>query len=228
MKNFPLFSFAAFLVALSLSACTIETTKDDNENVSIKIDTKAGENVDIKIENKDDLKKALDEVGKALDNINIDVNIDDDNGEKIETVDARDLKKILPKRIDWIKQTESSSEKSGAFGLNVTAAKATYEDDDQKIEVAIVDGGGMGLFFSKLSDWAKIDVDKETANGGFERIAEVNGHKVIEKYDPDREEYELVAGCYDRFLVTLKGKNVSLRKLKAAFDDIQDDLEELK
>jgi hypothetical protein len=228
MKNFPLFSFSAFMAIVLLSSCTIEASKDEKDNVSFKINTEKNDNVEVKIENKEELEKALNEVGKALKNINIDVNIEDDNGKKIEPIEARDLKKILPKRIGWIKQTESSSEKSGAFGLNVAAAKATYIDDDQKIEIAIVDGGGVGQFFSKLSDWAKIEVDKEHANGGFERVSEVSGHKVIEKYDPDKEEYELVAGCYDRFLVTLKGKNVSLRKLKSAFDDIQDDLEDLK
>lgn len=229
MKKYPLLSFSTFLVALLLYSCNFDNTEQgNNDTVSITIDDDDGKKVNINIENKDDLQKALDEVGKALKNIDVDVNIEDDDGKKVETVASRDLKKILPNRIGWIKQTDSSSESGGAFGLNVSSAKATYEDDDQKIEIAVVDGGGIGSLFSKISEWSKLELDKTTKDGGFERITEISGHKVIEKYDPDREEYELVAGVFKRFLVTIKGTNVSLRKLKSAFDDIQDDLEDLK
>ena len=167
MKKFPLLSFSTFLVALILSSCNVDANENgNNESVSINIDDEDGKNISINIENKEDLKEALNEVEKALKNIDIDINVENENGEVSEPIASKDLKKILPKRIGWIKQTDSSAESGGAFGLNVASAKATYEDDDQKIEIAIVDGGGLGSLFSKISDWAKVEVDKTTHNGG--------------------------------------------------------------
>ncbi|RMG83953.1 MAG: hypothetical protein D6714_08915, partial [Bacteroidetes bacterium] len=180
--------------------------------------------VKIEIEHKDDLKKALNDLGDAIRNLNVDVNVEQDS-EELRPVSASDLQKVLPRRIGWIKQTESSAEKSGALGLSVGTAKAVYEDDDQRIEVTVVDGGGVGALLSKIAGLSKIELDKVYKDGGYERISEIDGQRVIEKYEPEGERYELVGGAHQRFLISIKGTRVSLRKLKSAFSDIADDLE---
>lgn len=223
------FSFATLFSALIFTACNFENYEEEQKDkVSIKIEDGKGNNkVDIKIENKEELKEAFNKLEDAFKNVNIDVNIEDDNGEKIEPVRASDLKKILPRKVAGLKKQDSEASGGGAFGMNVAAASAHYGDGDETVEINIVDGAGIGKLFSKIADWSEIEIDKTTRDGGFERTTTLHGHKVIEKFDPHREAYELVGSINDRYLVTIKGENVSQRRLKWTFDDIQDDLMDL-
>ncbi len=217
------------MVALVFTACNIENYEEGKDKVSIKIEDETGNNkVDIKIENKEDVKEAFNKLEEALKNVNIDVNIEDENGEAITPVEARDLQKVLPKKVAGLKKEESEASGGGAFGLNVAAANAKYGEGNEYVEISIVDGAGVGKLISRIGDIANLEVDKTRRDGGFERTTTLHGHKVLEKYNADQDFYELVASINERFLVAIKGKNVSQRRIKWAFDDIQEDLMDLE
>jgi hypothetical protein len=234
MKNqFQVFALI-LMSSLFLTSCFSdpkEEEKDDN-SISIKIGDGDGESMDIKIEGKKDVEKALNELKNSLEELGnelkgIEIDIKDKNGDKIEVVSAKELKEALPNRIAGLDQTANSSEKSGMFGFNVSQAEATYQEDDERVRVTIVDIGSVGKLASKFTNMASFESEKEDSKGNFERMIEIKGHKAIEKYKVYRNQYELVVFVDSRFVVEMEGRNVKQSKMKSVMEDIVDDLEDL-
>lgn len=233
MKNYSqLFTFLCIAIFL-LTSCASDTkeAEKDNNSISINLNGKDGESLNINIDGKEDIEKAMNDLKKSLEGLgdelgNIDININDENGEKVEVLAASELKKILPNRIAGLDKQDYSSEKSGAFGFKVAEANARYSEDDESIKVKIVDVGGIGKMASKFGNLADFEVDKEDSNGNYERMIEIEGQKGIEKYRANQDKYELTFFVNSRFVVEMNGRNVKSSKLKNAMEDIIDDLED--
>jgi hypothetical protein len=140
-----------------------------------------------------------------------------------EVVDAKLLKELLPADADGLPRKEASSEKTGAMGFQVATATARYGEGDSSIEVSIVDVAGTGAIMG-MAAWAMIDVDKEN-DSGYEKTTKYKDHKAFEKYNNDSKDGELAVLLANRFVVSVKGNNVSMDKIKATIDDI--DLDKL-
>lgn len=137
-------------------------------------------------------------------------------GRKVEPVDFRELKALLPESVAGMKRTEARGEKSGMGGLMVATAEASYGGDGERsVELKLVDMGGAGLGMMGLAAWAMVEVDRETESGR-ERTGKLGGRPFHEKYDDKAHsgEFALVVG--QRFLVEASGDNVDLQALKNA------------
>lgn len=195
---------------------TYENDDGEKETVNVDLDNINLDNVDLS-EAQESLEDAMNQVAQAFGEAAND-------GEKVETMNFRDIKETLPGRLLGMEQTDISGEKNGAFGFSVSQAEATYEEDDRSIEVVIVDGGNIGLAKMGVAAWATVEVDKESKNG-YERTTEIDGYKAFEKYDSRRDESELVWLYKDRFIITLKGEGVDGDDLRRALKRIDyDDL----
>jgi len=233
MKNYCQLIALLFISSILLTACgsdSQEAKKDDN-TISINLNGKDGESLNINIDGKEDIEKAMQELKKSLETLgnevgNIDINMKDGNGEKIEALAASELKKMLPNRIAGLEKKDYSSEKSGIFGFKVSEANAKYAEDDESINVKIVDVGGVGKMAAKFADLADMEVDKEDSNGNYERMLEIEGQKGIEKYRANQDKYELTFFVNARFVVEMDGRNVKPSKLKRAMEDIIEELED--
>lgn len=66
-------------------------------------------------------------------------------GEKVEVVNFRKLKELLPEKIDDLKRTGFNGEKTNAFGIKVSKAEGKYksENNKQKYKINILDMGSM-------------------------------------------------------------------------------------
>ncbi|WP_460947002.1 transposase [Spirosoma daeguense] len=150
-------------------------------------------------------------------------------GSSVEVLDFRKLKELLPGDADGLPRKEATGEKDGAVGFTISTAEGKYgnEDGSETIELSIIDGGGSAMTIG-IAAWSMIEVDKETANG-YEKTTKIGDNKAFEKYDNNRKEGEIDVLVNKRFIVSAKGKGVSMDKIKAAFDDIDlDKLTELK
>ena len=137
-------------------------------------------------------------------------------GRKVEPVDFRELKALLPENVGGMKRTEARGEKSGMGGLMVATAEASYGGDGERsVELKLVDMGGAGLGMMGLAAWAMVEVDRETESGR-ERTGKLGGRPFHEKYDEKARsgEFALVVG--QRFLVEASGDGVDLQTLKNA------------
>ena len=147
----------------------------------------------------------------------------------VETVDFRSLKELLPADADGLARKEANGEKNGAAGFTVSTANGKYSNDDgsETIELSIIDGGGSVMMMG-LAAWSMIEVDKETENG-YEKTSKMGDNKSYEKYDNTNKDGEIAVLVNKRFIVSAKGRGVSMDKLKEALEDIDlDKLADLK
>jgi len=152
-------------------------------------------------------------------------------GEKVEVVNFRKLKTLLPEEIDDLKRTNFSGEKTNAFGIKVSKAEGKYksEDNKQRIEITILDIGSMkGLAGMTAFAWSWAEIDKES-DDGFERTFEYKGHKAYEKYSTKYQDGEVQVLVAKRFMVEVKGNDVPMEKIHSALEEINiGDLEGMK
>ena len=137
-------------------------------------------------------------------------------GKRVDPIGIDQLKPFVPETFAGLPKLSSNAEKSGALGLMVSKAEATYGDHAGKnISLDVSDtGGASGLL--GLAGWAGIQGEKEDDNG-FERTQTVDGRLVHErgsKRAGGSSEYSIVLG--QRFVVNAKGYGVDLPALKAA------------
>ncbi|MVM34305.1 transposase [Spirosoma sp. HMF4905] len=147
----------------------------------------------------------------------------------VATVDFRSLKELLPADADGLARKEATGEKNGAAGFTVSTATGKYGNDDgsETIELSLIDGGGSAMMMG-LAAWSMIEVDKETENG-YEKTTKMGDNKAYEKYDNANKDGEIAVLVNKRFIVSAKGRGVSMDKIKAALEDVDlDKLADLK
>ena len=160
--------------------------------------------------------EAMQEVEKAVEQMN--------DGKAVEVIDFRELKALLPQRLLGMERTAHEGEKAGAMGIVVSNAEAEYEDGDRRLQVKIVDTGGIMGAAMGMAAWAKVEVDRETQDG-YERTTTIDGHKAFESYQTDTGTGELNLLIDERIVVSLEGRNLEPAALRTALEQL--DLEEL-
>lgn len=163
----------------------------------------------------ENLEEALSNLGESLQDIKI-----TKDGEEVEVVSFREIKKIMPSRLAGLSQDETSGETTGAFGINVSTAEAIYKKGDKKIELNITDTGGVGLALLGMAAWSKIEVDRESKTE-VEYTTKTDGYKSYVKFNKKnlRGEWSIIVD--DRFIVQLNSRNVDLDDLEEAVEDLR-------
>lgn len=227
MKKIALSSLTFALFALFLQSCGSEATTEEEDKNSISLDfsvtddegkKSSGElNIDLQ-----EPQEALNEIGKALEGINLNIKKD---GKEVEIINFRELKKLLPSSIDGMERKSSEGQTTGFGGMKVSVAEAEYRDGDQRLDLVITDTGGLGAALMGMAFWSNLEMDKETEDG-FERTTEIDGHKAYMKYDRRREQSEIAVIFDNRFLAVAKGKGIDFDDLQEIVEDLDlDDLE---
>lgn len=142
-----------------------------------------------------------------------------------KAVDFRVLKELLPTSAAGLERKEATGEKNGAAGFTIATATGKYAnaDNTETIELTLVDGGATPMVMG-LAAWSMMEVDKETADG-YEKTSIMGDYKSYEKYDNGDKSGEIAVLVNRRFIVTAKGRGISMDKLKATLEDT--DLEKL-
>lgn len=143
------------------------------------------------------------------------------SGQKVEVVDFRELKKLLPGKLHGMKRISAVGEKTGMFGIKVSEAKAEYESDDgANITIRITDFGGLkSVAAAAKLGWTMREIDRET-DTGYERTFRYKDHPAWEKYDDRSKDGEIKAFVAGRFVVEVEGSDVKMKDLKKAFGEI--------
>ena len=105
------------------------------------------------------------------------------------------------------------------MGFTMSTAKAEYKEGDGRLEAAIVDFAGVGAALMGMAAWATVEIDREDENG-YERTTTIGGHKAFEKYNAQTRDGELNVLVGDRFIVTLKGRNIEEKDFRKAIDEL--------
>ena len=143
------------------------------------------------------------------------------DGKKVETVDFRALKEMLPETVSGMRRVEASGEKNAAMGMQVSTARGRYRNDaGGSASVTITDIGSMsGLAGMAMYAWAATEIDRETETG-YEKTTRFDGHKAVEKYDRTSKSGEISVLVGDRFVVEAQGNDVEVDDLKSALKSV--------
>ena len=142
-------------------------------------------------------------------------------GKKVETVDYKELKALLPESLPGMKRTDATGEKSSAMGMQVSNAEGRYSaDNGSSMRVKITDIGSMtGLAGMAMYAWATVSVDRES-DTGYEKTSTISGYKSHEKYDKSSKSGELSVLVGDRFVVEVDGSDVDMDAIKSALGKV--------
>ena len=148
-------------------------------------------------------------------------------GKKVETVDYKVLKDMLPADLAGMKRSEATGEKSSAMGMTISNAEGRYRNDaGSSMTVKVTDIGSMaGLAGMAMYAWASTDIDRETETG-YEKTSTFNGFKSHEKYDKSSKSGELTTMVGGRFAVEVSGNQVEMNQIKDAMSKL--DLKKLE
>jgi hypothetical protein len=142
------------------------------------------------------------------------------SGGKVESLAPDQIKPFVPDALNGLKRTQLSVDRSGAMGVQISKAKATYADEGQRrLNLEITDTGSLKGLVGFASGWAGVEQDTET-DTGYDKTYKSGGQLVHEKWDSrgNSGEYGVVVG--DRFSVDVSGSAASIDELKAAVASI--------
>lgn len=225
MKNILSGLLFAFLT-IGLISCADEPKNDSV--VNIESDGEGKLSIDINTD-KESLENAVEDLGNRISESvnNIDIDFSDKNGDKVEVVNFRDLKELLPDEIGGVDRTDAKGQRNGMFGINIAQAEGKYRDGKKSAEVSIVDVGGIGLAIKSMANWSQMEIDNES-DDGYERTTEIDGYPALVKWNGRSQRAEIAVLVENRFIVSLKGRNMDMDDLEDALDEIDlDDLEDL-
>ena len=134
-------------------------------------------------------------------------------------ISPKDLKAALPEELPDMKRVSRSSEKSGAFGINVASAEATYRaESGATISIKVTDTGGLGgLGAMAQAGFAMSEIDRETETG-YERSTTYKGYRAMEEYDSRYEKGSIVLMAEHRLNIEINGKTTDMEQVKGALD----------
>lgn len=133
------------------------------------------------------------------------------------SVDFRKLRELFPEEIGGLQRTNTSGEKTGAFGAQISMAQTEYRGgDDAMIAMKITDYGPMGALtaFANMA-FLGAEIDRE-GDDGYERTTEFSGWRGIEKYDGATKSGSVQTAVANRFLVEINGTNITADQLQKA------------
>lgn len=222
MKKFLLPVLAFSFLAIYLQSCTSEPEAQKEDNNSVNIDYTVTDNdgkkssgeVNINIENAED---ALKEVSKAFEGLGFNKNKD---GEEVEIVNFRELKKRLPERLAGLDRQTHEGQTTGFAGFKISTAEAEYKEGNKSLKMTITDTGGLGAALLGVAAWSSLEIDKETEDG-YERTTEIDGHKAFIKYSKKTEKTEVAVLYNDRVLAVASGKGLDLEEVKDLLEDME-------
>lgn len=144
---------------------------------------------------------------------------------KVEPVDFRTLKEMLPESIAGLKRKAAEGSRTSVVGIASSKAEATYEDGKGgRIALEITDVGTLSGVTAMAFAWVNVEIDKE-GTSGYERTTTVAGRKAYERYDAASRTGELDVIVAGRFIVGAKATGVEMKVFKEAVAKL--DLEKL-
>lgn len=140
-------------------------------------------------------------------------------GKNVEPIGIDQLKPFVPETMAGLAKKTSKTEKTGMAGLMISKAEATYGDDSGKsIEFDLSDtGGASGLM--GMASWMNVQGEKEDQYGS-EKTSKVNGRLVNEKVSKSGGSNEVSVVVGDRFVVSVKGRGLSIDEVRKAVASI--------
>ena len=139
---------------------------------------------------------------------------------KVEPVDFRALKDLLPESIAGMRRVSSEGSRTNVMGVASSKAEAVYEDGKGgRIACEITDVGTLSGVAAMAFAWVNIEIDKD-GDSGYERTTTVAGRKAYERYSTATRTGELDVIVGGRFIVGVKATGVERKRFRDAVEKL--------
>jgi hypothetical protein len=153
---------------------------------------------------------------------------------KLQPVDFRKLKELLPAQLVGLKRTKNDGQKLKLGDVTVSSAEAGYtkprpegqsddnaaEENPPGVDVTILDYANTDAAGSLAAAWANNEIDQES-DDGYQKTVKVAGHPGLETYDKQGKSGTLQLYVADRFIVTINTRNLPAEKTMEAAKALQ-------
>jgi hypothetical protein len=151
---------------------------------------------------------------------------------KLQPVDFRKLKELMPAEVSGLKRTKHEGQKLKIGDFTLSSAEARYEkarpegqesNDDENaptVEVSITDYANAEAVAAISAAWTQADIDRE-GDDGYEKTVKVSGQPAMEKYEKEGKAGDLEVYAGGRFLVSIKTRNLPPEKMQEVAKAIQ-------
>ena len=204
--------FAVTVMCLSVAMTACKSPEQKAAEAAAKQLEEAGKQMEAATKN-GNLGDAMNAMGAAMGATN--------GGKKVDVVEYKVLKDMLPESLGNMRRTNATGEKTEAMGMQISNAEARYENDQNGgITVKLTDIGSMtGLAGMAAYAWAATTVERESDNG-YEKTGSFNGFKSHERWEKSSSSGEISVLVGGRFVAEVSGYNTSMDALKDAMNKI--------
>ena len=127
--------------------------------------------------------------------------------QKQKKVDPVNWRKLTPFLIDiegWESEGDAEGSTISMGEFKMSQAERSYSAGDKSLEIEIVDGAYVPMFYASFTTLAAFEVD--TSEEYIKKVT-IKGFPAVEKYEYDDKDAELMIVVADRFLVHLQGED---------------------
>jgi len=167
MKTYRLSLFTVLCFLVMLSSCTTCSSEKEEKTPTDEISEAMNEL-------QEELKKAGNDaqggVEDAMNSVNEAMEQMKKDGKVVEPVNFRVLKTGIPETFLGMERTKNEGETTGTIGFKVSTAKASYKDGDKRVDIEIIDVGGIGMAAMGMAAWSMAEIDKESDGGMNEQL----------------------------------------------------------
>lgn len=134
------------------------------------------------------------------------------------------LRGFLPDELDGMKRSDFNAQRSGAMGMQISTARATYSDGRiRTMQLEVTDTGNMRGMVAMAS--AMAPSSEEQNDHGYQKTYTEHDHLVHESWDTQTKSGEFSVVVANRFTVKASGNAQDVDQLKQAVNDV--DLDKL-
>lgn len=139
---------------------------------------------------------------------------------KVDSVDFRKLKELLPEELVGVKRTKAEGRKVTAGDFSVSQVDARYEKDADKddaphITVLIMDYGSHQELANATASWTHADIDQEN-DDGYARTVKIAGQPGYETWEKENKSGTMQIYVTGRFLITMTLENLPAEAIQKA------------
>ncbi len=134
-------------------------------------------------------------------------------GNKVESLSSDQLKGFLPENLNGLPRTSFKTEKNGAFGMNISTARADFSDGTRNFDLEITD---LGTAKGALALAGFVNIEREEqSDQGYEKTYRQAGRWMTEKFNNNDQSGEFSTIVGERFAVKVTGRGTTMEELKA-------------
>jgi len=132
---------------------------------------------------------------------------------KIEVIDFRKLKEVIPETLGGLKRGELTGEKNSFGEFAMSLANAEFGEGDKTISLQIMDYGSNNPMLAMVGQMGAIQIDRETETG-YEKSVKIEGNPGMERYDNTDKSGGLTLFVAGRFVIELDTNGLTKEELR--------------